>query len=46
MCVVCVTEDRELRDKFPGLALSMEDFLGQGRHAGEVRESRVQYRGR
>jgi len=24
----CVTEDRELQEKFQGLALSMEQFLG------------------
>lgn len=40
--VACVTEDRELLRKFPGVALSMEAFLNRG--ARELKEPRGMYR--
>jgi hypothetical protein len=46
MDILCVTEDRELKNKFPLIALSMEAFVKRGRAAGEVRERRVRYRTR
>jgi predicted nucleic acid-binding protein len=27
MGILCVTEDRELQEKFPGIAISMDEFL-------------------
>ncbi len=42
MGIPCVTEDGELQKKFPGLALSMEDFLGST--SGMVRERPERYR--
>jgi predicted nucleic acid-binding protein len=46
MGVPCVTEDGELQEKFPGLALGMQAFLDQGRSSGAVREPRATYRTR
>ena len=40
--VTCVTEDRELRSKFPGLAVSMEEFLRPP--PATVREPRAKQR--
>ena len=44
MGVMCVTEDGELHRKFPGIALSMEDFLRLGPTRREARETRAPYR--
>ena len=41
MDVLCVTEDGELHQKFPGIALRMEDFVKLGPTGGEVRETPV-----
>lgn len=41
MGVLCVTEDGELHKKFPGLAVSMADFVEPGRRPGAVRDARV-----
>ena len=46
MGVMCVTEDGELHKKFPGIAVSMEDFAKPSRSNGEVREPRTAYRTR
>lgn len=46
MEVLCVTEDGELHDKFPGKALSMEEFIKMNRAEGQVREARAEYRTR
>lgn len=43
MDVLCVTEDGELQEKFPAIAVSMEDFIKQGITDGGVRESRAPY---
>lgn len=43
MGVPCVTEDRELQEKFPGVAVSMEEFL-EPQHINGVRERKVKYR--
>ena len=40
--VPCITEDRELRKKFSGIALSMDDFLGPPT-VGRLREKRASY---
>jgi predicted nucleic acid-binding protein len=45
MGIPCITEDQELRRKFRGIALSMDDFLGSPT-LGSVRERRVGYRAR
>jgi predicted nucleic acid-binding protein len=42
--VQCVTEDAELLEKFPGIAVSMAGFVGSAGGAGEVREELVSYR--
>lgn len=43
MGVPCLTEDRELREKFPGIAISMDEFLKpESTHV--VREARARYR--
>ena len=44
MEVTCVTEDRDLLDKFPTVAVSMERFLALGTSPGEVHEARATYR--
>jgi len=44
MGVPCVTEDSELHEKFPAIALSMEAFLDRHRGSGEIREYRTAYR--
>ena len=44
MGVTCVTEDGELQEKFPSVAVSMRDFVKQDRAGGEVREVPVAYR--
>ena len=43
MGIPCVTEDRELREKFPGIAISMDEFLKPD-SADVVRESKTRYR--
>jgi predicted nucleic acid-binding protein len=43
MRIPCVTEDRELQEKFPGIAISMEDFL-EAKPVDRVREKKVKYR--
>ncbi len=43
MGVPCVTEDRELQEKFPGVAVSMEEFL-EPQPINGVRERKVKYR--
>jgi hypothetical protein len=43
MGVPCVTEDRELQEKFPGVAVSMEEFL-EPQHINGVRERKGKYR--
>jgi predicted nucleic acid-binding protein len=45
MHILCVTEDRELHGKFPGIALSIDGFLGTPSISG-VRERKAKYRGR
>jgi len=41
--IPCLTEDRELREKFPGVAISMDEFLKpESTHV--VREARARYR--
>ena len=44
MGVLCVTEDVELQQKFPAIAVSMASFLDRNRSFGEVREPRAPYR--
>jgi len=46
MDVPCVTEDRELQIKFPDIAVSMANFITQGRASGQVREAPGIYRTR
>jgi predicted nucleic acid-binding protein len=46
MGVQCVTEDGELSEKFPGIAVNMADFARQSPSRGEVREAHVVYRTR
>ena len=43
MGIPCITEDQELREKFHGIALSMDDFLGPP-ILGTVRERKARYR--
>ena len=43
MGVMCVTEDGELQEKLPAIAVSMENFIKQGMTGGGVRESRAPY---
>lgn len=43
MGVLCVTEDVELHDKFPGNALCMDEFITMNRGGGQVREARAEY---
>jgi predicted nucleic acid-binding protein len=45
MRIACVTGDRELQEKFPGIAISMDRFLEPG-STGVVREGRERYRRR
>jgi predicted nucleic acid-binding protein len=45
MRVFCVTEDTELQEKFPEIAISMDGFLKQ-QIAGSVHERRAKYRTR
>ena len=45
MGIPCITEDQELHEKFRGIALSMDDFLGPPT-PGIVRESKARYRAR
>lgn len=45
MGIPCLTEDRELREKFPEVAISMDEFLKpESTHV--VREARARYRKR
>ena len=41
--IPCITEDQELQQKFRGIALSMDDFLGPPT-LGMVRERKARYR--
>jgi predicted nucleic acid-binding protein len=43
MGVVCVTEDTELHDKFPGEALCMDSFITMNPDVGQVHEARAEY---
>jgi hypothetical protein len=43
MGILCVTEDRELQGKFPGIAVSIERFL-EPAPADRVHEGRATYR--
>lgn len=43
MDVMCVTEDGELQQKFPAIAVGMGDFIKHGITDGGVRESRSPY---
>jgi len=43
MGVMCVTEDGELQQKFPAIAVSMKDFIKRGITDSGVRESRAPY---
>ena len=45
MGIPCVTEDRELQEKFPGIAISMDEFL-RPESTYIVREVRERYRKR
>ncbi len=42
MGIPCVTEDRELQEKFPGIAISMNEFL-KPESTYVVREAKVRY---
>ena len=42
MGILCVTEDRELQEKFPGIAISMDEFL-KPESTYVVREPKVKY---
>ena len=44
MGVLCVTEDAELHDKFPGRALCIDEFIKMNRAEGQVREAQAEYR--
>ena len=45
MGILCVTEDRELQEKFPGIAISMNEFLKpESTHV--VREPKARYQKR
>lgn len=46
MGIPCVTEDRELREKFPAIAFRIADFLMLDRRGGEAREPRAPYQTR
>ena len=43
MGILCVTEDKELQEKFPGIAVSIDGFL-KPESAHVVREDRERYR--
>jgi len=45
MGIPCVTEDRELQEKFPGIAISMDEFL-KPESTYVVREAKARYRKR
>ena len=45
MGIPCVTEDRELQEKFPGIAISMDEFL-KPESTYVVREAKERYRKR
>ena len=45
MGIPCVTEDRELQEKFPGIAISMDEFL-KPESGYFVREVKERYRKR
>jgi predicted nucleic acid-binding protein len=45
MGIPCITEDQELQEKFRGIALSMDDFLGPPT-LGVVRKRKAGYRAR
>jgi hypothetical protein len=46
MGVLCVTEDDELHEKFPTIAISMKDFVLRDNGSHVVREPRATYRTR
>jgi predicted nucleic acid-binding protein len=46
LTVPCVTEDRELQEKFPAIAVCMRAFVGRPPGAGEAREAPAPYRAR
>jgi predicted nucleic acid-binding protein len=46
MRTLCVTEDGELHDKFPGKALFMDEFVKLNRGEGQVREAHAEYQAR
>lgn len=41
--VKCVTEDGELHEKFPAIAIGMEKFVSRGQGSPGVRETRASY---
>jgi hypothetical protein len=43
--IPCVTEDRELQEKFPGIAISMDGFL-KPESTDVVREAKERYQKR
>jgi hypothetical protein len=43
MGVLCVTEDRELQEKFPGIAISIKEFLSH-ESTRVVRKPKPKYR--
>jgi predicted nucleic acid-binding protein len=45
MGILCITEDGALRERFPGIALSMKDFLNPPT-IRNIREKRARYRTR
>ena len=45
MGIPCLTEDRELQEKFPGIAISMDEFL-KSESTYVVREAKAMYRKR
>ncbi len=44
--VVCVTEDRELQNRLPTVAVSMKDFVAKASGGAVVGESKAVYRTR
>ena len=44
MGVLCVTEDGELHEKFPAIAVSMEHFVKQDTGGNVLREAKSAYR--
>ena len=44
MGILCVTEDTELQEKFPAVAISMDGFMKERIDDGRVREKEPKYR--